>query len=110
MEHSDPPPLWGVASAPDELGRLVALLRSRHSLSQGALAEQAGVPRRFVNELEGGHATIYGRRLFAVLSALDAHLVVEEQRGSTHRTDAVGGRRNPGSSPDGESTLKDLGW
>lgn len=109
-------PIWGAPATPDALGGLVATLRRQRDLTQGQLAESAGVPRRFVNELEGGHATIYLRRLFDVLDALGARLVVEEP-GVRRIYEAQGhGTIEFHATAEGEATsaapgtLKDLGW
>lgn len=98
----DEVPVWGTPAGPDELGDLLAVLRRRAGLTQGGLADTAQVTRRFVNELEGGHSTIYIRRLFAVLDALGAHLVIAED----------GAERAPAAEPPPQTGLqvKDLGW
>lgn len=72
---------WGSPRTPEQLGHIVALRRRQVALTQTALAQQAGVPRRFVNELEGGQATIYVRRLFATLDALGYRVVLEPKDG-----------------------------
>lgn len=84
---------WGKAVTPGQLGDVLAALRAGDGLTQAQLAEAAGVPRRFVNEIEGGHATMYLTRLFAVLDALDCHVRLETR---------------PPSQDD--SGLVDLGW
>lgn len=92
---SDQLSVGGVAHTPEHLGRIVALRRRHVGLTQGALAERAGVPRRFVNELEAGLATIYVRRLFATLDALGYRVVLEPTS-------------DPGEIP--APALADVGW
>lgn len=45
--------------------------RVRQGLSQSALAESAGVSRKFVNEIEGGHERAELGKVLAVFQALD---------------------------------------
>lgn len=116
-ENAAKVPVWGAPNDPGELGELIALLRRRRGLTQAGLADSADVTRRFVNELEGGHSTMYVRRLFAVLESLGARLVITEVGVS-----AVGGAGAPevaqstaggnsGVIPrEAEPQLRDLGW
>lgn len=76
MTDGTRPPLWGSADEPDDLGAMLLLLRRAHGLTQAELADAAGVPRRFVVDLENGRSTLFVQCLHAVLDALDARLVV----------------------------------
>ncbi|GAB48518.1 helix-turn-helix domain-containing protein [Mobilicoccus pelagius] len=117
MDDGTRPPLWGAADEPADLGALLLLLRRAHGLTQAELADAAGVPRRFVVDLENGRSTLFVQRLHAVLDALDARLVVEEPGAR----DAASGLSRTGASGDdavavdddpdgGAPALKDLGW
>lgn len=104
---------WARPRSTAALGEYVALLRRAHGFTQAELADAAGVPRRFVNDLEGGHDTLYVRRLLAVLATLDIDLTVS----TADRESAGVGPENPPhlqSRPQVESQsasqLKDLGW
>lgn len=118
-------PLWAVVTTPRELGTFIAQLRRGSHLTQAQLAESADVTRRFVNELEGGQTTLFVRRLYAVLEALDVRLVIE-QRGARDPLNVVVAEahttghgdvtavRSADAPPDVESpggpSLKELGW
>lgn len=69
--------LWGSPRSPQQLGSVIAARRHQLDLTQTSLAAQAGVPRRFVNDLEGGQTTMYVQRLFATLDALGYRMVLE---------------------------------
>ena len=58
-----------LARTPAELGAVVRDRRKQQKLNQAAFAEQIGVSRQWVIELEHGHA---GAELGLVLRALDA--------------------------------------
>lgn len=89
----DRPPRWGVATTPDQLGDVIAALRAYDGLTQAELAERAGVTRRYVNEVEGGHATIALTRFFDVVRALGCRVRIEEA---------------PQPAP--QPGIEDLGW
>lgn len=117
MAGTDHPPVRGEATTPAQFGSYVERIRRTRGLTQGQLAEAAGVPRRFVNELEGGHATLFARRLFDVLGALDARLAIssgdEPATGTTAGTPAATGvtsTEHPDPAPIQAPDLKDLGW
>lgn len=56
--------------ASTELGALARAARTRHGWSQQQAADAAGVSRRFVNMMEGGHHP--NAELWRVLALLDA--------------------------------------
>lgn len=80
---------------------LRVLVRSRRKelgISQGALADRAGVSRRWVSMFETGHETAEVGRLLAVLQALDLHLfavtdVTAASSGAANATDTTVGLR-----------------
>jgi HTH-type transcriptional regulator/antitoxin HipB len=62
------------------LQELAALVRSRrdaHGWSQAALAERAGVSRKWVGDLEAANPTVELAKVLAVLDALSLELAVE---------------------------------
>lgn len=69
--------LWSRPRSLDDLAGFVAAVRREQGLTQDELASAAGVPRRFVNELENGHATIYATRLFALLRELGVSVTLD---------------------------------
>lgn len=65
------------ATSPAELGRRLAHLRAQRGLTQNQVAQQLGISRRYVCEIEAGKPSLYSERLFRLLDLLDAGLVVE---------------------------------
>ncbi|MDP9115902.1 MAG: helix-turn-helix domain-containing protein [Actinomycetota bacterium] len=68
---------WGRVLSPKDLGRFLADLRAERGLTQVQLADELGVSRRYVYEIENGKPSLYSDRLFATLRLLGAHLVIE---------------------------------
>jgi HTH-type transcriptional regulator/antitoxin HipB len=68
---------WGRVLSPTDLGRFLADLRAERGLTQVQLADELGVSRRYVYEIESGKPSLYSDRLFATLRLLGAHLVIE---------------------------------
>ena len=56
------------------LGGVIRANRERMAISQTALAERAGVTRRFIQELENGRTEVSLQTLFALSSALETSL------------------------------------
>ncbi len=118
--------LWSRPRSLDDLAGFVAAVRREQGLTQGELASAAGVPRRFVNELENGHATIYATRLVSLLRELGVTVTLDagEVGGAGDGVEDVGARplRGSGDAPAerrGEQgsadlpvslDLKGLGW
>ncbi|WP_226346554.1 helix-turn-helix domain-containing protein [Agilicoccus flavus] len=77
-------------------------------MTQAQLAERAGVGRRFVNELETGHSTLFVDRLAAVLRELGIRVVLETgpTEGAAHGVVRVSGH----AEGETHSPVKDLGW
>jgi HTH-type transcriptional regulator/antitoxin HipB len=51
-------------------------VRERADLTQEQLAQNIGVDRRYVYQVESGQSTLYALRLFALLRELDVELQV----------------------------------
>jgi HTH-type transcriptional regulator / antitoxin HipB len=66
-----------------DLRVLVKSRRKDLGLTQAALADKAGVSRRWVSMFESGHETAEVGRLLAVLEALDLHLLAVAKGAST---------------------------
>lgn len=60
------------------LGKELAQLRFERGLTQEELADQLGLTRRYVYELETGKPNLLTTRLFELLRELGAHLEVVE--------------------------------
>jgi transcriptional regulator with XRE-family HTH domain len=68
---------WARLLTPADLGEFVAQLRVVRNLTQRELAEELGVRRQYVNEIETGKHTLHQDRLFALLRLLGARLSIE---------------------------------
>lgn len=68
------------SDTPDALGRSLKALRSRRGLTQAQLAESLGINRSYLSQLESGDLSEQVKRVFDVLNALEARLIVEDRR------------------------------
>ncbi|PFG43241.1 UDP-N-acetylglucosamine 1-carboxyvinyltransferase/HTH-type transcriptional regulator/antitoxin HipB [Isoptericola jiangsuensis] len=73
------PDRWTHARSPRDLGRFVAQARRRHGLSQTALADELGLTRQYVSEVEGGDGNLYINRLFEIFDELDIEVRLRER-------------------------------
>ncbi len=65
--------------APVHLGHLVRRVRKERKLSQGELAEFAGVGRRFISELENGKLTLEFGLVLRVCAAMGIEITARKQ-------------------------------
>lgn len=68
---------WGYIRSPEDLGRFLAGARVDLGLTQQALADELGVNRRYVSEIENGKPGLYTERLFQALRLLGIELRAE---------------------------------
>jgi HTH-type transcriptional regulator/antitoxin HipB len=68
---------WARVLTPADLGRFLAELRAELDLTQEELAEELGISRRYLWEIESGKPSLYSTRLFALLRRLGARLTIE---------------------------------
>lgn len=73
-------PTWGYVTGPADLGSFLRAVREDRLLTQEALAEELGITRQYVNELEAGKPTLYVTRLFALLRLLGVRVRLEAVR------------------------------
>lgn len=66
-------------TSPADLGALVRAARKAAGLDQQALADLAGVGRRFVSELENGKATLEFGKVLTVAAALGIDLLARKR-------------------------------
>ncbi len=98
-----------------DLGRRVRGLREGRSLSQRALAAEAGLSLRFLSELETGHANISIGRLADLARALEVSLAsllagaTPDSARSRDRVIALMGLRGAGKSSIGRALATRLG-
>lgn len=79
---------------PEQLGRAVRLKRQEKGLSQGALATQLGVGRKWVIHLESGNPKAELGLVLKVLDALDLRASLGDEKSPSSGKDS----RVPGSS------------
>jgi HTH-type transcriptional regulator/antitoxin HipB len=65
---------WAPIYTPVDLGLFLRDLRTQRGLTQAQLADELGVTRQYVVELEGGKPNLYSDRLFQTLRLLGGHL------------------------------------
>lgn len=68
---------WARVLSAQDLGRFLTELRTDRGLTQAQLADDLGISRRYVYEIESGKPSLYSDRLFATLRLLGAHLTIE---------------------------------
>ena len=103
---------WAAPRRVEDVGEFVSAVRRGAGLTQAQLAERAGVGRRFVNELETGHSTLFVDRLAAVLRELGIRVVLETgpaERAATGEGHAAM-RLTAIAEGEASSPVKDLGW
>jgi len=70
-------PRWAPVYTGEDLGRVMRALRESRGWTQAELADQLGVSRRYVVEIEQGKPGLFTQRLFAALRLLGGHLRIE---------------------------------
>ncbi|MFI2102354.1 helix-turn-helix transcriptional regulator [Isoptericola sp. NPDC019693] len=75
------PTPWTPARSARDLGRFARTVRRRRGISQTALADELGLTRQYVSEVEAGVDNLYITRLFEIFDELgvDVRLVEREQ-------------------------------
>ena len=90
---------WAVVHTPADLGRFLAEVRVEHGYTQDELADELGISRRYLYEIETGKPSLYTSRLFALLRLLqvsvrvDAAPAGDPAGGQAVAADAPGGRK-----------------
>lgn len=99
--------LWSHPRTVADLGAFVTTVRRGTGRTQAQVAEAAGVSRRFVNEVENAHATLYATRLLAVLRELGINVMLTT--GAPAQWPSTSDQ--PGVLPGTDiPRVKDLGW
>jgi len=62
-----------------DLGEIVRRARRARGLTQAHLADELGITRQYLSELENGVDNLYVTRLFEVLDELDVTVRLEER-------------------------------
>lgn len=69
---------WGHVRSATELGAFLRQARERAGLSQDALADELGVDRKYLYQIESGRPTRYTQRLFALTRMLGVRITVDQ--------------------------------
>jgi len=71
---------WGYIRTQADLGAFLARARQDHGLTQQELADELGISRRYVSEIENGKPGLYSERLFQTLRLLGVRLRAEREQ------------------------------
>lgn len=69
---------WGHVRSAAELGAFLRAARERAGLSQEALADELGIDRKYLYQIESGRPTRYTQRLFALTRLLGVRVTVDQ--------------------------------
>jgi HTH-type transcriptional regulator/antitoxin HipB len=72
---------WARVMSAQDLGQFLTELRASRGLTQAQLADDLGISRRYVYEIESGKPSLYSDRLFSTLRLLGARLTIEAEVG-----------------------------
>ncbi|MFD6136370.1 helix-turn-helix transcriptional regulator [Isoptericola sp. NPDC056618] len=70
---------WTTAHSARDLGAFARQVRRRRGLSQAALADELGVTRQYVSEVESGVENLYITRLFEIFDELGVEVRLAER-------------------------------
>lgn len=70
---------WSWVTRPRDLGDVLRRARLARGLTQEQLADDLGISRRYLHEIEQGKPSLYTERLFALLRELDVVLRAEQR-------------------------------
>ena len=70
---------WTGARSARDVGAYVRRIRRARGLTQAELADELGITRQYLSELENGVDNLYITRLFEVLDHLDITLKLEDR-------------------------------
>ncbi|WP_277210237.1 helix-turn-helix domain-containing protein [Isoptericola croceus] len=72
-------PRWTHARSARDIGRFVQQARKRRGTSQAALADELGLTRQYVSEVESGVGNLYVTRLFEIFDELGIDVRLAER-------------------------------
>ena len=77
---ADPTPTpWAQVTSAADLGAFLRAMREDAGLSQEDVADELGIARRYVYQMESGSPTLYLSRLFSLLRLLDVRMEVHKR-------------------------------
>ncbi len=65
---------------PRDLGAYLSRVRRARGLTQAQVADELGITRQYLSELENGVENLWVQRLFELLDTLDVDLRLQERR------------------------------
>lgn len=68
---------WGYINTPQDLGAFLRALREDRRLTQEELADELGITRQYLHEIESGKPSLYSTRLFSLLRLLGVRMKLE---------------------------------
>lgn len=69
---------WADVRSAAELGAFLRQAREHAGLSQEALADELGIDRKYLYQIESGRPTRYTQRLFALTRLLGVRITVDQ--------------------------------
>ncbi len=75
LDLGDP---WGHVRSAAELGAFLRQARERAGISQEALADQLGMDRKYLYQIESGRPTRYTQRLFMLIRTLGIRVTLDQ--------------------------------
>lgn len=69
---------WGHVRSAADLGAFLRQAREQAGLSQEALADELGIDRKYLYQIESGRPTRYTQRLFALTRLLGVRITVDQ--------------------------------
>ena len=69
---------WGHVRSAAQLGAFLRQARERAGLSQKALADELGIDRKYLYQIESGRPTRYTQRLFALTRILGVRVTLDQ--------------------------------
>ena len=71
---------WTTPRNPRDLGTYLGRVRRSRGLTQAQVADELGITRQYLSELENGVENLWVQRLFELLDTLDVDLRLQERR------------------------------
>ncbi|MCB7137554.1 helix-turn-helix domain-containing protein [Cellulosimicrobium marinum] len=71
---------WTAPRNPRDLGTYLARVRRTRGLTQAQVADELGITRQYLSELENGVENLWVQRLFELLDTLDVDLRLHDRR------------------------------
>lgn len=70
---------WTTPRNPRDLGTYLSHVRRARGLTQAQVADDLGITRQYLSELENGVENLWVQRLFELLDVLEVDLLLQER-------------------------------